>query len=224
MLRRLLALVALLVICPFASADGSAPKNNGIEALMEQGHSVKTIMPIFGQLVMFSFPKGFTPVLEDTKGAQYIQELVLTGESVKKWSQMVTITGAKGLGSSANMTPQLFARRVAGGFKSVCPTSFNATSLGLFKLSSYDAFAAVISCGVANPTGALYSESLLLIVVKGESDYYTIQWAERSDASTIPIKFDEAKWIDRFKRLAPIKLCPIIPGEPPPYPSCVGGR
>ncbi|MEI7430007.1 MAG: hypothetical protein WCL27_06085 [Betaproteobacteria bacterium] len=70
----------------------------------------------------------------------------------------------------------------------------------------------------------MHSESMLLIVIKGESDYYTVQWAERGDASTTPIKLDEAKWTDRFKRLAPIKLCPIIPGERAPYPSCVGGN
>lgn len=223
MLRRLLSLVALFAMCSFASADDSAPKKNEIEALREQGYSVKTISPIFGQLVVFSFPNGFTTVFENTKGTQYIRESVPTGENTKKWSQMVTITGAKGLASNPNVTPQVFANGIAGGFKNVCPTSFNGTSLGAFKLSSNDAFAAVISCGVSNPTGDLHSESMLLIVVKGESDYYTIQWAERSGASMTPIKFDEAKWTDRFKRLAPIKLCPIVPGEHAPYPSCVGG-
>lgn len=223
MFRRLLSLVVLLAMCPFASADDSAQKKNGIEALREQGYSVKTIAPIFGQLVMFSFPKGFTTVFEDAKGTQYIRESVLAGESIKKWSQMVTITGAKGLASNPNVTPQVFANGMAGGFKNACPTSFNGTGLGTFKLGSYDALAAVISCGVANPTGYPYSESMLLIVVKGERDYYTIQWAERSDASKTPIKFDEAKWTDRFKRLAPIKLCPIVPGESAPYPSCAGG-
>jgi hypothetical protein len=222
MFRRLLSLVALFAMCPFASADDSAPKKNEIEALREQGYSVKTISPIFGQLVSFSFPKGFTTVFENTKGTQYIRESVLTGESTEKWSQMVTITGAKGLASNPNVTPQVFANGMAGGFKKACPTSFSGTGLGAFKLGSFDAFAAVISCGVANPTGDLHSESTLLIVVKGKSDYYTIQWAERSEPSMTPIKYDEAKWMDRFKRLAPIKLCPIVPGESAPYPSCVG--
>lgn len=206
----------------FAGADDSAPKKKEIGALRQQEYSVKMISPIFGQLVMLSFPKGFMMVSEDTKGAQYIRESVLTGESTKKWSQMVTITGAKGLASNPNVTPQVFANRMAGGFKNACPTSFNRTGLGTFKVNGYDAFADVISCGVANPTGDLYSESVLLIVIKGESDYYTIQWAERSNASTAPIDFDEAKWTERFKRLEPIKLCSIVPGEPAPYPSCVG--
>jgi hypothetical protein len=134
---------------------------------------------------------------------------------------MLTITGAKGLASNPNVSPQIFANKIAGGFKNACPASFSGAALGALKLGAHDAFGAVISCGVANPAGEPYSESMLLIVVKGQSDYYTIQWAERGAASKLPIKMDEAKWQDRLKQLAPIKLCPVVPGEAAPYPSCV---
>ncbi|KYC29593.1 hypothetical protein ACY05_02450 [Sterolibacterium denitrificans] len=201
-------------------AGGNALPLKEVNALRQQGYSVRTITPIFGQLVTFSFPKGFVPAFEDTKGGQYIQELVLEGENVKKWSQMVTITGAKGLASNPNVTPARFADNMAGGFKRVCPDSYTATGLGEIKFGSHDGFVAVVSCGVASPVGESYSESMLLIVIKGESDYYTIQWAERGKASKTPIKFDNAKWSGRFKKLTPIKLCPIVPGEPAPYPSC----
>lgn len=204
-----------------ALAQGKAPAMKEVEAARQQGHSVKTITRIFDQLLMFSFPKGFKPAFEDAKGSQYIQESILDGESVKKWSQMLTITGAKGLASNPNVSPQIFANKIAGGFKNACPASFNGTALGAFKLGAHDAFGAVISCGVANPAGEPYSESMLLIVVKGQSDYYTIQWAERGAASKLPIKMDDAKWQGRLKQLAPIKLCPVVPGEAAPYPSCV---
>lgn len=223
MLRRVLPLVAFLAICPFASADDSTPKRNDIEALRAQGYAVKTISPIFGQLVMFSLPKGFTTVFEDAKASQYIRESVLVGENQHQWSQMVTVTGVKGLASNPNVTPQAFANRMAGGFKGVCPSSFSGTGLGAIKVGKYDAYAAVVSCGTANPVGDAYSESALLIVIKGESDYYTLQWAERNAASADPIKFDEAKWTERLKKLMPVKLCPIVPGEAAPYPSCAGG-
>lgn len=223
MARKLSALVVLVTFCSFAQAEDNAPKaNENDEALRQQGHSVRTITPIFSQLVMFSLPKGFVPAFEDAKGGQYIREAVLEGESVTKWSQMITVTGAKGLASNLNLTPARFAGGIAGGFRRVCPDSYGATGLGEIRFGSHDAFAAFISCGVASPTGEPYSESLLLIVIKGENDYYTIQWAERGDASKTPIKFDEAKWLDRLKGLAPIKLCPIVPGEAAPYPSCMG--
>lgn len=221
MFRKSLSSIVLFgVLSSFAAADDNVSRKNDIEALRQQGYPVRTITPIFGQLLMFSFPKGFTPAFEDVKAGQYIQESVLAGESTKKWSQMVTVTGAKGLASNPNVTPLILANKISGGFKNVCPASFSGTGLGATKLGNHDAFAAVISCGVANPTGG-YSESMLLVVIKGETDYYTIQWAERGTASASPIKFDEMKWADRLKKLAPIRLCPIVPGESAPYPSCV---
>lgn len=222
MFNRLILWFALLTLCSsHALAQGKAPTMNEVEAARQRGSSVKTITRIFDQLLMFSFPKGFKPASENAKGGQYIQESVLDGENVKKWSQMVTITGAKGLAANPNVSPQIFANKMAGGFKNACPSSFSGTALGAFKIGAHDAFGAVISCGVANPAGEPYSESMLLIVVKGQSDYYTIQWAERGAASRLPIKLDDAKWQGRLKQLAPIKLCPVVPGEAAPYPSCV---
>ncbi len=60
-----------------------------------------------------------------------------------------------------------------------------------------------------------------MIAIKGAADYYSIQWAERGPASAKPIAPDDARWGDRFKQLSPIKLCPLVPGEAAPYPSCV---
>jgi hypothetical protein len=51
-----------------------------------------------------------------------------------------------------------------------------------------------------------------------------IQWAERGPASSQPIVYDDAKWKDRLKRLIPIKICPLVPGEQEPYPSCVNQK
>jgi hypothetical protein len=220
MIRKLVILAVVSTLCLPVLAGNNAPPLKEVEALRQQGYSVRTITPIFSQLVTFSFPKGFVPAFEDAKGGQYIQESVLKGESVKKWSQMVTITGAKGLASNPNITPAGFAGGMAGGFKRTCPDSYTATGLGEIKFGKHDGFVVVVSCGVANPVGESYSESMLLIVIKGESDYYTIQWAERGEASKTPIKFDNAKWVDRLKSLTPIKLCPIVPGERAPYPSC----
>lgn len=223
MIRKLIALTVLSALCSCAQVKDNAPKVNEVDALRQQGSSVRTITPIFSQLVTFSLPKGFVPTFENvTGGNYYIKEAVLEGESVKEWSQMITVTGSKGLSSSPDLTPKRFAGGMAGGFKHDCPDSFSATNFGEIKIGINDAFAAVLSCGIASPTGEkTYSESTLLIAVKGENDYYTIQWAERGDASETPIKFDYVKWTDRIKKLAPIKLCPIVPGEPAPYPSCL---
>lgn len=182
--------------------------------------TMQVVTPVFSQLVGYSVPGNFVPASENSTADQYIQELVLKGQTVESWTQMITLTGIKGLAANPNATPEALALRIGGGFQQACPTSFQGTSFGQIKLSGHDAFALVVSCGTANATGKPHSEAALLIVVKGQADYYTLQWAERGAASKTPIAFDEAKWTGRFRALTPIKLCPKVPGEAPPFPSC----
>lgn len=103
----------------------------------------------------------------------------------------------------------------------VCPNSFNAVSFGATQIDGHETLAVVAGCGIAQPIADPYSETMLLIVIKGTRDYYTLQWAERGSASPMPLSFDEAKWRARLRALTPIKLCPIIAGEAEPYPSCL---
>jgi hypothetical protein len=218
-------LVALLVgLASGIAVPASAQDKADIEALRDQGYSVRMISPIFSQLLMLSLPKGFTTVFEDTSGNQYTREAVLDGESVERWSQMITVTGAKGLAANPRVTAQSFLEQIAGGFKNACPDTFSAKGLGALKISGRDAFIAVAGCGTVSSDGSAHSESALLVAIKGAADYYTIQWAERGPASARPMTFDEAMWKDRFNKLNPIKLCPIKPGEAPPYPSCMNQK
>lgn len=207
----------------FPCRTDAASSGNEVATGKERGDLIKSISPIFGQLVMFSLPQGFTVVVEGTQANRYLREAVLQGESAQNWSQMLTVTGTQGLAANADLTPLGIANWMAGGYRRACPASFSATRLGGIKLGTFDAFAAVLSCGTTRPGGQAHSESALVIVIRGQADYYTIQWAERGAPSAGPVAFDEAKWTGRLKSLMPIKLCPIVPGEPAPYPSCADG-
>ena len=184
------------------------------------------ISPIFSQLVLFAFPKGFKTVFENTNGngSQYIRESVLEGETVDQWTQMITVTGAKGLAGNPNVTPQSFVTQIGAGFRRACPTSFSAKGIVGTKISGQDAYRGVAACGTAPSKGVPHSETALLIGLKGSDDYYTIQWAERGPASSEPAAIDDQKWLDRLKALNPIRLCPRLPGEPAPYPSCLNQK
>ncbi|BAE50896.1 hypothetical protein [Paramagnetospirillum magneticum] len=186
--------------------------------------TMQVVTPVFSQLVGYSVPGNFVPAAENSNADQYIQELVLSGQTAQSWTQMITLTGIKGLAANPNATPQALALRIGGGFQQACPTSFQGTSFGEIKLSGHDAFALVVSCGTADASGKPFSETALVIVIKGQADYYTLQWAERSAASKTPIAFDEAKWTGRFKALSPIKLCAKVAGEAPPFPSCANRK
>jgi hypothetical protein len=213
-----LCLTALgALIASAASAQGPAPA------------AFKVISPIFGQLVTFSMPVNFVVVAENSNGPNYIREAVLKGETVKSWTQMITVTGAKGLVSNPKATskatskanpkttPETFAGSIVGGFRSACPDSFAAQGFGPTRFGDQDAYVAVASCGSVGTDR--HGETALIVAVKGRDDYYTLQWAERTQAAGKPA-IDEAKWLGRLRQLQPIRFCLIVPGEAAPYPSC----
>jgi len=182
------------------------------------------ISPIFSQLVLFAFPKGFKTVTENSNGNRYIRESVLEGETAEQWSQMITVTAVRGLAGVPSVTPQLLITQLGAAFKRACPETFSAKGLGALKISGQEAFMGVASCGAVTFGGYPHSESALLVVMKGAADDYSIQWAERTPASDQPLAIDQQKWLDRFKALNPIKLCPRVPGEAAPYPSCLNQK
>jgi hypothetical protein len=182
--------------------------------------SVRVISPIFGQLVSFAMPSDFAAVFENTEGDHYIREAVLEGETSELWTQMITVTGEKGMTLKPHASPEMFAGTIAGGFKSACPDSFAAKPLGARRFGRFEGFVAVVGCGRIDSGPTRHSETALLITLKGSSDYYTIQWAERGPAADEPPVNDES-WQTHLRDLSPIDLCPIVAGEDAPYPSCV---
>jgi hypothetical protein len=176
--------------------------------------------PIFGQLVMFTLPTGFVTISEQSSLDRYIRKAALKGETVDKWSQMITVTGARGLATKPEMSAQYFAAQIAAGFQKSCPATFSVKPLGQTSIGGQDSFIAVASCGKLDASPDKHAETTLVIAIKEASDVYTIQWTERTPANAENLTIDEAKWKDRLDQLAPIRLCEIKPGEKPPYPSC----
>ena len=84
--------------------------------------SFTAISPIFSQLVAFSLPANFKTVFENTSDRSYIREAVLKGETTDRWTQMITVTGAKGLAGNPKTTPESVAAGIAGEFKKRAPT------------------------------------------------------------------------------------------------------
>jgi hypothetical protein len=134
---------------------------------------------------------------------------------------MITITGSRGMATATNLSPQKLAASIALGFKKACPESFAVKDLGETKLGEQEAYLAVASCGKVNSSADGHSETALIVAVKGASDAYTIQWAERTPQASPPAGINETIWRERLRALMPIRLCAIVPGEAAPYPSCL---
>ncbi|NKI68514.1 hypothetical protein GN109_03690 [Collimonas pratensis] len=209
----------LLATCACISLAHAA--DTGKSAGQQHGVALKTITPIYSQLLVVTSPPGFKNAFENAQGSHYIREAVLDKENVNQWTQMITVTGVKDLAQNPQVTPQSFAVNMAAGFQRACPTSFSGQEIGIGKISDRDAFVLVASCGTSPTTAGKTSEAAVIAVIKGSSDYYTIQWAERGAPSATPLAIDVGKWTEKFKQLNPIKLCPIVAGEAAPYPSCV---
>lgn len=222
MLRKLmLSIVAAGLACPcLATAQTTG---QGIPAKASHGDvSVRVVAPIFSQLLAMSLPAGFVTADEHTTGPSYLREAVPRGETVDDWSQMITVTGAQGMARNPDVTPIGIAADLGGGFRRACPTSFSGVGVESAKVDGNDAFVAFLGCGEAGQhDGKPYSESAIVLVIKGQQDYYTIQWAVRGPASAEPLAFDRAGWLQRLNQLVPVVLCQEAAGEKEPYPSCV---
>ncbi|HEX5126317.1 MAG TPA: hypothetical protein VFW00_06230 [Rhodocyclaceae bacterium] len=177
------------------------------------------VTPIFSQILRLTPPSGFGPVYERPGPQSYIQKLVRFGETLDKWTQMMTITGTKDIALNPNISPKLFAEEIATDFRHDCLTSFNASGLSALNVTGYDGYVAAISCGAMANMAGQTSEEVMIIVIKGEHDYYTIQWAERGQKSDTPKVIDPVKWEEHFVKLTPIKLCALAPS---PYRHCMG--
>jgi len=181
---------------------------------------VTMVAPIFAQIVAAPLPDGFAPAFENTNGGSYLLEAVPQGETLEAWTQMVTLSAAQGQGGVAGAAMGM-ANGLAAGYRAACPDLFVAEALPAPPVpGASEVFAAFMGCpAIVNAP----AEAMVVLVMGGAEDIYTLQWAARADASQGPVAYDLADWTPRLDRLAArARLCPIVPGEAPPYPSCVG--
>lgn len=191
-----------------------------VDALVRRGVALRTLTPVFSQVVSFGYPSGFELAFENATGARYIQEHIPAGETLQQWTQMITLGGHKDLAADATVTPISFLQQVTAGFQRSCPTTHAVKPLGRLDINGHPGFIALAGCGTVGAPQP-HSEVALLVAVQGAQDYYSIQWAERGPASAQPPVLDEAHWRARFQQLHPIRLCTPRTGEKAPYPSCM---
>jgi hypothetical protein len=184
---------------------------------------LRVVTPVFHQLVAFSLPAEFKSTKatsERTNGAFYLREQVPEGETLDKWSRMVSLSGTRDLASNPNATPQAMLARMTAGFQRNCPDTFSSAAPGAQTIDGYAAYEVIVSCGHVQSGKDAFSESAVMLTIKGTADYYTLQWAERGRDSPHPLALDVSYWSKQLAGLSPFRLCPIVPGEAAPYPSC----
>jgi hypothetical protein len=178
------------------------------------------IAPVYAQLVSFTLPDGFAVAFEDPAPGFYIIEAPAMGQTVENWTQLISMTGAKnGVRGDVVENAALYASNIAASYRQYCPDSYSTQMLPTPAIPGVlDAVAVYYACGPTADTAQ--AEGVVMLVLSGRKDIYTLQWAERFDA---PVPYDAARWAPRLAALsADARLCDPVPGEGAPYPSCVG--
>jgi hypothetical protein len=187
------------------------------------GAGARVIVPVFHRLVAFTLPAPFKMSFERTSGNIYVREHVPEGQSSEDWTRMISLSGVQGMAYNAGATPQGYLAALARGFQRHCPDTYVALDLGPQPLAREPTFATVVSCGRVSSGGKAHSETSVMVAIQGSDDYYALQWTEYGPDSSHPLALNGKAWSARLAQLGPVTLCPIVPGEGPPYASC-GGR
>lgn len=96
---------ALLTLLASVSVQSTAADVPHITSHRGNATSALSISPIFSQLVAFKMPLSFHVVNEHTSAHAYIREAVPNGETADQWTQMITVTGYKGIAASPDASP-----------------------------------------------------------------------------------------------------------------------
>lgn len=188
---------------------------------------VTMTMPVFSQIVLFPAPSAYQPAFsKNNENKFYIFEMVPKGETLEKWSGMITITGQNGA-SAALPTLRDYIGNFYNLYQNACPNTFSAKPIGDANINGHVAILVYFSCGQLRkaeygPNG--HSESVAIAFIQGKKDLYTLQWAERGAPQEKPIPFEAARWQKKLDKLRAARVCDRVPGEAAPYPSCIAAR
>jgi hypothetical protein len=218
---RLFVFCLLLSAAGIALAQGPARGQGGKPAREQASRPDWTLVrsPLLAEALRFNLPQEFVPVFQGEKDKAVTREFVPKGESADTFTRMISVIAYQNLSLSPLASPSQFAEGIANLFRRNCPDSYSGASLGARKYQEHDAYAAVLSCGLVKPEDP-YSEATLLVVIRGEKDFFTLQWTERGKPSKVPVRFDPAAWRGRLDSLAPIRMCSAKPGDFPLYAGC----
>eukprot|EP01035_Chromulina_nebulosa_P041456 gene41456-56084_t len=163
------------------------------------------ITPVFSQLVAYHLPKGFVGAFEDSKSASYVQESVPTGETVYNWSAMITLTGRKDGATEGDDPLERMAGSFHSRFQTACPESVTAISFGRYAIDGRPSMGLFLGCGRVETSQGMVSETAVIMIIQGERDIYSLQWATHDTPQDAPPEFVAATWKPRIDQLAPLR-------------------
>jgi len=215
------AILCAMLVSTFSSNEAWAQNTPKVGESLPS--SITAISPIFGELFAHNLPTQFKAQAEQTRGNFYLRSVILASDQSPMWTQRILVTGSKDLAKQADSSAKLMAQMVARNFQQACPTTFSGGIVLDGKTpTGHDMYIMLVNCGThtETTTKAPTSETTLIAAIRGNLNYYTVQWSERGapmDKAPVP---DIATWGARLKSIVPFYVCELKAGEAAPYPSC----
>ncbi|HPU14492.1 MAG TPA: hypothetical protein PK808_00260 [Polymorphobacter sp.] len=201
-------IAALLLAWPVVATAQAAPLD-GNAAMMRKiwaeqpVESVGAVQQVYSRTVSFALPRPMLPVYSAEVGGRFIMEYVPDGETVERWTRMVTVTGAVGAGAAhltdAELADALFNRGQCEGRV--------YADLGPVENPVLGYRALLIGCGVE---GQAATERAAIAMFRDSETVWTVQFAQHGDGTS----GFATRAQDELAKLAPGVTC--APGETMP--------
>lgn len=158
----------------------------------QKAGSMAVVQQVYSRTVSFQLPRPFVPGYQAQGPGSYLAEYVPDGQTVEKWTRMITVSGRLGGGAA-----QLNDGELAAAFfdNLSCPGKLYR-DLG----SASGHRIVVIGCATA---GAADSERGAIAMFRDAENMWTVQYAERG---AMTANF-EARAAAEIARLAPFVTC-----------------
>ena len=165
------------------------------------GNSVKSVMRIFSQTLVYQFPKNWPilPAYKAENSQHYLVEYVPLGQDINSWKDLLTIQGFKGL-MEKGINAEMFVKNMILNHSRQAPGKVVYDEIFTGKINGSKA--RIFMLGIremANKTG----EIGIYIVIEGKKDICSIHRSWKIapfKANQLPIKLEEVKkWVEILK-------------------------
>jgi hypothetical protein len=156
--------------------------------------------------LLVAVPDGYKIDYGDKKNTMIINEMVPVTESIKNWSEMVTVQIFLGM---KDVTPEEFKGRMEGLWRSACPQA-ESHPVASGDENGYAAAVWLMSCPLNPTTGK--PEMTWFKAIQGKDSFYLVQKAFKF----APSKEQVVEWTGYLKQVSvcdsrlPERPCPAV--------------
>lgn len=130
------------------------------------------------ETIVAPLPPGFTVANKAAGAGETIEERVPEGETVDRWSKMITVQRFSGL---ARFGPHVFLERLGALIVQACPGA-EASPIADSQVEGHATAEIRVDCPLNSGTGK--PEAIFARALQGESDVHVVQYAYRAKADT----------------------------------------